>query len=101
LWWRLSFPVVLAEAVLDAVPLRVDDAIEALGDIVEYGAEIVAVEVPRSSIAEAIEQVLQSHHSAAAGELGSVLHHAPQRAPQTAVVEHLVSDMLHDVLCRE
>jgi hypothetical protein len=94
-------PVVVAHAVLDAIPLRVDDAIEPLSDIVQDRAEVVAVEVAGAGFAQAFQQLLHSHHAPAAGELGTVLHHAAQSAPQAAIVEHLVGDLLHDVFRRE
>src|SRR5207302_1263728 len=82
---RVGFFV--ADALADAVALGVDDFVQLLRDVVENGAQVVAIEVAGAGVAEAVKQLLEAHHAAAAGELGAPLHHAAERAAEASVVE--------------
>src|SRR5262249_16887801 len=89
--------VLVPDPLANAVALRVDHFVELLGDIVQDGAEVITIEVAASGIAQTVQQLLDAHHAATAGELGPPLQHASKGAAQAPVVEHLVGDVFHHI----
>jgi hypothetical protein len=76
------------------VALHVDDVASSLGDLVVDAAEVVLLELLAALLAQLLEQLAHALDALAVAVLEALLHHAPQRGVEVAVVEQVVGDLV-------
>ena len=82
------------EPAVDAGALLVDDLVEPVRDVFVDAAEVVAVELLAPLLAQLLEHLAHALHVAALPVGEALLHHAPERGVEVAVVEEVVGHLL-------
>ncbi len=82
---------------VDAGPLHPDDVPEALRDVVVDPAQVVALQLVAPAPAQPFQQLPHARHLFPVAVPEPLLHHAPQRLVEVAVVEQIVGDLRQDV----
>ena len=94
----IDLPVGLVETAVEGVALEVHDLFQALLDVLEDGAEVVAVELLAALLAQLLEEVAQALHALAEGVAHAALEEVAEGVLEVAEVEEVVGQAGEDVV---
>jgi hypothetical protein len=88
----------VGEATLHALALGLEDVVQLLLDVLQGGAEVVALELLLPPLAELVDEVLEAGHLRPLLGLRALLEETAQRAPEVAVRHDVVGHGLQEVV---
>ena len=88
----------LLNAPVHALPLRLEDVLQLLLQVLHGVFHVEALELLLALAAEAVHEVAQPVEPLAVGHLHAPPHHVPQRAVDVAVLHQVLGERLHEVV---